>query len=268
LKKYLVDGKVTETRSYLRWENPPLVQDGEGRISPAIPGCQVTVTVIGKDGKALIQNHIYKIPNVEGTGPEGQNAINMAPVQPHTISKESRTCESCHANAKALGLGIDGGKDIADPSKDTIIDLMGADGVILPQQYNIQIPGIKNLKFDYSKFMDENATQLQTVGEHWKLAGILSKSQRDKLDRRGVCLSCHLDIPKGNLAVSAMVHIAAMADISIDKKEHATILNKLLNLGAWIQILAGILVGMTIMLFIYFKFIKRRRINPKNQGWK
>jgi len=59
LKEHLIAGKVTETRSYLRWEDPPLVQNGEGRISPAMPGCQVVITVIGKDGKAVQQNHVY-----------------------------------------------------------------------------------------------------------------------------------------------------------------------------------------------------------------
>jgi len=78
LKNFLVDGKVTETRSYLRWENPALSINGEGRVSPTIPGCQTTITVIGKDGKALLQNHIFKIPNVEGAGAEGQNAITMS----------------------------------------------------------------------------------------------------------------------------------------------------------------------------------------------
>ena len=66
-EKHLIDGKVTEQRSYLRWENPPLVINGEHRVSPAIPGCQTTVTVIGKNGNALLSNHIFKIPNVEGT---------------------------------------------------------------------------------------------------------------------------------------------------------------------------------------------------------
>ncbi len=69
--KYMIPGRVTETRSYLRWEDPPLSQNGEGRVSPTIPGCQTTVTVIDDAGKALIKNHIFKIPNVEGAGEEG-----------------------------------------------------------------------------------------------------------------------------------------------------------------------------------------------------
>jgi len=268
LKKYLVPGKVTETRSYLRWEDPALSQNGEGRVSPTIPGCQTTITVIGKDGKALLQNHIYKIPNVEGAGEEGQNAIDMAPIQPHTIQKVARTCESCHADDKALGLGVGGGKLNADPSKTTIIDLMSADRKILPNKTDEQMPAIPNLKHDYSQFIDENGTQLMTVGHHWKLSGPLSKEQRDKLDRRGVCLSCHQDIPKGNLAVSAMKHISKMSNYNVDAHEHMGILNKLLNLGAWIQVMAGVFFGFIIIYLIYLMFFKKKKVNPRNKGWK
>ena len=265
LKKYLVDGKVTETRSYLRWEDPMLGQNGEGRITPLVPGCQVTVTVIGKDGKALIQNHIYKVKNVEGAGKEGQNAIDMSPIQPHTIQKEARSCESCHSSKKALGLGIDG---TFDPSKTTIVDIMTADGKVLPHQIDEQIPAIPNLKYDYSKIIDANGTQLMTVGSHFKLSQPLDKAQRDKLDRRGVCLSCHKDIPEGNLAVSAMTHIAEMAEINIDNHEHQSILNKIVNLGAWVQIVGATSFVLVLLYILYTLFFKKRAINKRNRGWK
>ena len=268
LKKYLVDGAVTETRSYLRWEDPALAQNGEGRVSPVIPGCQTTITVIGKDGKALLQNHIYKIPNVEGAGDEGQNAIDMSPVQPHTIQKEARTCESCHVSDKAIGLGIGGGKLNADPSKKTIIDISSADGKILAKKVDEQIPEIPNLKHDYSQFVDEKGTQLMTVGHHFKLSQPLSKEQLEKLDRRGICLSCHKDIPKGSLTVSTMRHIADIAEINIDKKVHEGILNKLLHLGAWFQVFIGVFVGFLLFLGIYTTFIKKKPKNPRNEGWK
>ncbi len=268
LQQYLVDGQVTETRSFMRWEDPPLSQNGEGRISPTIPGCQTTITVIGKDGKTLLQNHIYKVPNVEGAGEEGQNAIDMSPVQPHTISKESRSCESCHTAPKAMGMGIGGSRSTNDPSMTTITDIMSANGKILPTIVDEQMPAIANLHYDYSKFLDENGTQLQTVGHHFKLSGPLSKEQRDKLDRSGVCFSCHQDMPTGNLAVSAMTHMAKMVEINVDNKMHQGIVNKTLNISAWFQVLGIIFLGMIIMLLIYFKFIKKRSINPKNIGWK
>ncbi|MCD6190879.1 MAG: cytochrome C [Sulfurimonas sp.] len=265
LKKYLVDGKVTETRSFLRWEDPMLGQNGEGRVTPLVPGCQVTVTVIGKDGKALLQNHIFKVPNAEGAGEEGQNAIDMSPIQPHTIQKEARSCESCHASKKALGFGIDG---TYDPSQTTIVDIMTADGKILPKNIDEQIPGIKNLKYDYSKILDENGTQLMTVGSHFKLSGPLNKAQRDKLDRSGICLTCHQDIPEGNLAVSAMVHLAEMAEIDIDNKMHKDIVNKTLNVTAWVQIVLGLLGGIFVVYLIYFMFFKKKPYNSRNEGWK
>lgn len=232
LKKYLVPGQVTETRSYLRWEDPALAQNGEGRVSPVVPGNQTTITVIGKDKEALLSHHIFKIPNVEGAGEEGQNAIDMAPIQPHTIQKEPRSCESCHVSEKALGLGD------------------------------------SNLKYDYSQFIDENATQLMTVGHHFKLSGPLSKEQRDKLERRGVCISCHQDIPKGNLAVSIITHMSEMSEMHIDTKMHSGILNKLLNIGAWFQVIGGFLLILLIMFAIYIFFLKKEPKNPRNEGWK
>jgi len=268
IKKYLVPGKVTETRSYLRWENPALSQNGEGRVSPTIPGCQTTITVIGKDGKALLQNHIFKIPNVEGAGDEGQNAIDMAPLQPHTIQKTPRSCESCHSTPKALGYGITGSQTIKDPSINTAVDIMSADGKIMPTIVDEQIPSIPNLHVDYSKFLDKNGTQLQTVGHHYKLSGPLTNEQIDKTDRRDVCIACHQNIPDGTLAVSAMTHKAKMADVHIDKKVHANILEKLLSIGAWVQIGSVIFVIIIFIWIIYRLFFKKKYINPRNRGWK
>jgi len=256
MEKYLVDGEVTETRSYLRWEDPPLSQNGEGRISPTIPGCQTTITVIGKDGNALVENHIFNIANVEGAGEEGQLGIDMSPVQPHTIQKEARSCESCHASAKALGYGINGGKYFGNPQEDLIVDLMTADGEIIPGQFNIQKPGIKNLKMDWSRYVSEDGKQLQTVGHHFELSGPLDEKTRSKLDRRGVCLSCHQSIPDDDLAVSLMSHAAKYAGVHIDNETHQGILHKMLLFGAWGQILLGIVLGIGILLLI-LKFVRK-----------
>jgi len=253
LKEFLIDGKVTETRSYLRWENPALSQNGEGRVSPTIPGCQTTITVIGKEGNALLQNHIVKIPNVEGAGDEGQNAIVMAQVNPHTISKEARSCESCHTSKKALGMGINGGKYFADQSKTTIVDLMTADGKVLPKKTDEQIPAIPNLKHDYSVMVDENGTQVQTVDNHWRLANPLSAKQRAKLDRQGVCFSCHQSIPDGDLAISSMNHIANMAGLEIDNDMHKDIVHKTVKISAWVQVGLPVLFVFTVLAWLLWR---------------
>jgi hypothetical protein len=259
LKDFLVDGKVTETRSYLRWEDPALSQNGEGRVSPTIPGCQVTLTVIGKEGKALLQNHIFKLKGVEGresNDTKGINSIVMSPVQPHTISKKSRTCESCHTSLKAQGKGINGGKYFADQRKTTIVDLMRADKKLLVKGIDEQIPAIPNLKHDYSVMLDDNGTQVQTVGNHWKLSQALDNETRAKLDRSGACLSCHKQMPNEDLAVSLMVHTAKFAGVSIDNSMHKNIVSKSILLSAWVQVLGGLLFGGLIV----FWFMRRKKL--------
>jgi hypothetical protein len=169
---------------------------------------------------------------------------------------------------KAMGHGITGSKTTKDPSKTTITDIMTAGGKVLPTIVDEQMPAIANLHSDYSRFLDENGKQLQTVGHHWKLSGPLSKAQRDKLDRSGVCIACHKDIPKGNLAISAMTHIAKMANVNIDNKMHKNIVNKTLNVTAWIQIVGAIFILLVILIAFYFIFIKKEALNPRNEGWK
>jgi hypothetical protein len=174
----------------------------------------------------------------------------MSPVNPHTITKKGRTCTSCHDSAKALGYGIEGGKYFADQSKTHIVDLMNANREILPHKTDEQMPSIPNLKDDLSRFVDENGTQVQTVGDHWKLSQALDNETRTKLDRRGVCLSCHQSIPEGNLAVSAMTHAANMAGVKIDNDMHHGILHKLLNIGAWLQVLLPLFFLGAVIWFI------------------
>ncbi len=250
LKDYLIDGHVVETRSYLRWEDPILGVNGEGRISPLIPGCQTTITVIGKDGRAILQNHIFTVSDNN----QSVLAIDMAPVHSHTVQKKARSCESCHNDPKAMGFGIGGGKLFGDPSQDLVIDLMTADGKIIPKKIHIQKPAIKKLTFDWSRIIDENYTQLVTVGHHWKLSRALGKEELNKLDRQGVCLSCHQAIPNKDLAVSLLSHVAHVANVQIDNETHRAILHKNLLMGAWVQI-----VGVTLVILGFGFWWFRRR---------
>ena len=264
LKAFLVDGKVTETRSYLRWEDPALSQNGEGRISPTIPGCQVTLTVIGKAGNTLLQNHIFKLKGVENNGTvnvpsEGVNSIVMSAVHPHTVSKESRSCESCHTSLKAQGKGINGGKYFSDQRKTTIVDLMDANKKLLVKGVDEQIPAIPNLKYDYSVMLDENGTQVQTVGNHWRLSQALDNASREKLDRSGACLSCHQEIPDKDLAVSLLVHTAKYAGVRIDNALHKKIVHKSILVSAWVQLLGGLVIGSGLV----YLYGRRRKIKKK-----
>ncbi len=256
--KHQIPGKITEQRSYLRWENPPLVVNGESRIAPAIPGCQTTVSVIGKDGKPLLLNHIFKIPQVEGADSSGQLAIDISPVQPHTTSKKARDCESCHNNPASMGYGIEEGQIFENPSEEYVVELASADGEILPEKYRTQINKIPNLTMDWSRFVTEEGRQLQTIGHHFSKSRPLNNQERANLDRRGVCLSCHQDIPDGNLAVDLLMHVRQVADKNIDNREHQSLLNKILNFAAWGQVGAGF-----FLLILIIRIIRKNK--PKKE---
>jgi hypothetical protein len=212
---------VAQTESFIRWEEPMLSLNGEGRIAPTIPEYQIDMTLLAKGSKELLKD--YK---------PGKSI--MTPLQPHTVTKGSRSCESCHTSSKSLGLGS----------------------------------RVLKGKKDYMQLINKQGVQLQSLGESFTLQSALSKEQRDKIDRRGSCLACHQDMPDGNLAVSAMQHMAMMADVNIDNKEHKNILHKILNIGAWTQVLVILAIVLLFMYIIYTVFIKKESINPKNRGWK
>ena len=186
----------------------------------------------------------------------------MSPVNPHTITKKGRSCSSCHDSAKALGYGIEGGKYFMDQSKTTIVDLMNADRKVLPHKVDEQMPAIPNLKDDLSRFVDENGTQVQTVGNHWKLSQALDNETRAKMDRRGVCLSCHKEMPSEDLAVSLLVHTAKFAGVKIDNDMHHNLVNKSLLMTAWVQVLGGLLFGLGLMYW----FLRRKKSTDRRKA--
>ena len=258
LSKYLSGGEVHEQRSYLRWEDPPLVVNGEHRISPAIPGCQTTVTVKGSDGKMKLLNHIFKIPNVEGAGEEGQLGIDMAPLQPHTIQTKARSCESCHSNPKSFGYGINSGELYYSPDTNFVQDLLDADMRPIAKDVDTHFTAIPNLSMDWSRFLDEDGNQLQTVGHHFSGSRPLNKDELLKLDRRGVCLSCHQTVPDKDLAVDLMHHVAEFGHVDIDNDTHQNILNKSVKLSAWVQIILSVL-GVIFLVVLARKLVKRMK---------
>ncbi|MBC8370064.1 MAG: cytochrome C [Planctomycetes bacterium] len=187
-------GKVFETRSYLRWEEPVLGVNGEGRVTPLMPGCQVVFTVIGRDGETKTLNEIAYAPDeAENIGQDHVPlAIDMAPVQPHSAQRKARTCESCHNNPKAQGYGISGGVFQTRYTEDIIEDLMDQrTGKPLAKRSVVQIQKIPALNFDWSTIIDKDGNQVQTVGTHWPLSRALSAEQRDGMNRVGLCMGCH-----------------------------------------------------------------------------
>ena len=191
-------GKATEARGYLRWENPVLGINGEGRVSPIIPGCQQITTVIGPDGKPIVLNKIWRTAaNLENSGPEGQRGIDMAPAAPHTRVRQARSCASCHTNSKALGYGTHDGRYMNGYPKGVKIDVATVQGEMVSRHAQIQIPPIPELPMNLDQVITRDNKQLQTVGHHWPLSGPLPKEMRDRIEKIGVCITCHQHIPVG-----------------------------------------------------------------------
>ncbi|WP_457607774.1 cytochrome C [Nitratifractor sp.] len=218
-------GKAHETRSYLRWEDPILGINGEGLVTPIIPGCQVTYTIIGPDGSTVVLN---KQARVQDNG-QIVDAIDMSPVQPHTTGKKARTCESCHSNPKALGYGIEDGQFLTDQDKDLKVDLQDlATGKFASKHTTIQLKAIPGMNFDWSKVVDrETGKQLVNVGSHWPASRALDKEMRDKMERTGVCMGCHKNMSNQELWKKVNTTPGILSD-----KQHQDVMDKLLKAGA------------------------------------
>jgi cytochrome c553 len=149
-------GRWTETRSYLRWEDPVLGINPAGKVSPYAPGCQALFTYIDARGNTVYHNKEYKTA-------AGFSGVSMNPFRPHTTrKKEARTCESCHASRKALGLG----SGFYDPE---------ANG--LP------------IDFEWERIVDEDGHPIQDTAHRGARPFNLEEMQ--KISRVGTCLGCH-----------------------------------------------------------------------------
>jgi hypothetical protein len=147
----------------------------------------------------LAQNKIWRTPaELENGGPEGQRGIDMSPAQPHTVAREARTCASCHANSKALGYGTHDGRYMTAYNQGVYVDVATATGEIVSKNAQIQIPPIPELPMDLDQIVTRDDKQLQTVGHHWPLSSPLPKETRDRIEKVGVCISCHKDFIPGS----------------------------------------------------------------------
>ncbi len=219
-------GKAYETRSYLRWEEPVLGINGEGRVTPLMPGCQVIYTVVDRKGETIALNQTGRSHDeAKMLGQERVPlGIDMAPVQPHSAQRKARTCESCHNNPKALGYGIGGGVFMLRSTEDVIEDLIDQKtGKVIPKRYQIQIPKIDGLDFDLSTIVNDKGEQVQTVGTHWPLSRSLPKETRDAMNRTGLCMGCHREMSNEELWSKVS------SDGQLNDDQHIELMNDMLK---------------------------------------
>lgn len=263
-----IPGKTTEQRSYMRWEDPILGVNGEGRVTPIVPGCQASVTVVGADGKDMVRNKIFRTaPNSEGSGPEGQLSLDMSPSHPHTVKKRARTCESCHASEKTLGYGINGGRLTRAWNEPQFVELSTSDGTVLSSHARPQVEPIEGLTDDWSRVVTEQGRQLMTVGHHLSRSRPLDNDERANMNRSSICLSCHQEIPSESLAVSLLHHTGLYAGmLPRTATEHGGLVHKVLLTAAWAQVsiaLIGLAAG-ALLASIVVRRYRRRRVTDEN----
>jgi len=259
-------GKASEGRTYLRWEDPILGINGEGRIGTLITGCQQITTVIGPDGNTLVSNKIWRTPaGLENSGPEGQRGIDMTPAQAHTVSRTARECVSCHANPKTLGYGIHDGQYMRAYEKDRYMDLRTTSGEPISSQSTPQFTSTPDLPFDLSQIVTRDGEQLVTVGHHWPLSGPLPQETREKMERAGTCIACHQHIPDGDVFVKMITTAGNMTDFTPHSdEEHSKLLSRDIRLVVYFQILTPIvLVILLLYLYIRRKNTVSRIQNPE-----
>ncbi len=181
------DGNLAlENRSFLRWESPILGMNLREKVSPLAPGCQVFYTFIDEKGEIKALNKTY-------TTSTGHNSPTLAPLQPHSISLVSRTCEDCHTNPKAIGYGTANSRSaekilgdsplFQDLSKGVYGDIPGA------KTGKWQVPKITDFPFALDQLVTRSGKQIQNMPLPEDRP--LNEKERNIVEREGLCMGCH-----------------------------------------------------------------------------
>lgn len=163
--------------SHVRWEEPVLGINGEGRVTPLVGVIQTTGTVINEQGEIVLLNNVAKRQS------DNMLTIDMQPLNPHTTTRAARDCNECHLNTKTMGFGMSEGDVGANPQKLIYLGIKDKnDKPIARQNTAPQIESIKNLNTgDYMTILDKDGNQVMEVGPHFDRSKPLSKQQRESL---------------------------------------------------------------------------------------
>ncbi|MEA1967954.1 MAG: cytochrome C [Thermodesulfobacteriota bacterium] len=259
-QSYTTPGSAVGSYNFYRWKNPVLGINGEGRVSPLVGCIQTVGSVVDYNGKLVVSNQVFRTaPGMENSSEEGQRAIEMQPLNPHSTSLESRDCFDCHGDEMAMGYGLDGGIYDDQPDKAIYTDTVDANGQQLSRYSGTQIEAINGLSMDLAQIVNDKGVQMQTVGAHWEMSGPLTELQRKKLDMEGACTACHRDLPSGTIPAAMLKKISEVANISFaSAEEHGELLGGNNRLMALIKV-AAMFGGAAVVVAGLFIFMVRRR---------
>ncbi len=90
----------TGNKYFLNFKNFHMGYNAEGKVAPFVTGCQTLATVVDEHGGLVLEQ---ELPVTS----KGRSGLSLNPVQPHTVRAQPRTCQECHRNAAAVGLGTE-----------------------------------------------------------------------------------------------------------------------------------------------------------------
>jgi hypothetical protein len=122
-----------------------------------------------------------------------------------------------------MGYGIGGGVFQTRYVEDIVEDLIDQKtGKPIPKNYQVQIPKIEALDFDWSVIVKDEQ-QVQTVGTHWPLSKALPKEVREGMKRTGLCMGCHREMTNEELW-----NVVATKGV-LNDAQHIELMNKMIK---------------------------------------
>ena len=157
-------GMWREYRSFMRYETPPLGvytgKNGRQEVRVIVPGCQDFVTFLG-----------------EGDSVRGYfRRLTISWMDPHTTQKVSRSCDDCHKDPRALGLG------------EGNLSLGKRGWVFRPAEASQ--PRALGIGHPLSQFVTISGRSLVCVSRRGHLRPFNGK-ELDQILTVGICLDCH-----------------------------------------------------------------------------
>lgn len=149
-------------------------------------------------------------------------SFTMAPLAPHTVTRNARPCESCHVSPKALGYGVDSGGGSPDaPLKESLLQAAlrsGSETEILSREKTRRMTVRRNEiisapKVPYAQVVTRSGKQVQQVGFHWALSSPLSETQREKMEEQNpfALMRAGRNVTEGMIMVIGKYEIDAIA---------------------------------------------------------
>ena len=161
-----------------------------------------------------------------------------------------------------------GSRPTRRPDQAVTIDLETVDGRVLPKNAKTQLAPIAGLSADWSQFVDHQGNQRQTVGHHFSRSRPLNELERSHVERTGICLSCHRELPAGSPAMSLLHHVAKYTGrLPKTAEQHDSLVHKIVLFAGWGQVLGGIGIPATTVAALAWCVRRRRRRRCQSDEW-